>query len=1272
MIHRRSICPRITPSACRARPLRFETLEGRQLLAASTIQVDLAGATNTETAQLLIDEVPVATWTNIGGDASARTFVAQTYVHPVQVSHGQVRVAFTNDGLTGGGADRNLRVDAVSIDGQRFETEALSTLSTGTWRASDGCAPGNKQSEWLNCGGYFQYGATGSVVEVRAAGQTGTERIELQVDGAAVATFDNVGGDYGARVFESFSYTHPTPLFAGQIRVAFVNDGDAGGGADRNVRIDGITLDDAVLQAEDPSVFSVGAFAPGQVCQPGFHQTESLVCNGYFEFAGAGGGSTIEIRAAGQTGTEQIALQVDGATVATFDNVAGNYSTGSFQTFSYTHSTTLAADQVRVAFTNDGNTPGGQDRNVRVDGITLDGVVFESEAADVLSTGAFVAGVGCQPGLWQTEFLSCGGYLQFAASLNPGTIALGATLASVNEDDASVSIPVVRTGGSDGTVALNFTTVDGSATAGSDYTTTAGFAVLGPGVTTTNIVVPILDDGADEGNETFNVAGDLVVGGANLGFPRTATVTIVDDDGPPTPGDGNGLLGEYYDNIDFTGFVLERTDATVNFNWGQGSPAGGVGADTFSVRWTGEVEPFYNETYTFYSTADDGTRVWVNDVLIIDAWIDQQATTHTGAIALAGGVRHDIRVEYYENGGEAVQQLEWSSASQTRQVLPQSQLYSDEPAALDGSFSGQTIVNGLQGPVAVDFDSSGRMFIAEQRGVIKIYENGTLLPTPFLDIQPQVNWVQDRGVLGVAVHPNFPTTPYVYVSYTYDPPETANNSGLAGPNGSGNRVARLGRFTADPAADYATAIPGSEVVILGTNSTWENINRPDLDSTNNIGLDPSCAPDGTLQDCLPADSRSHTIGNVAFGNDGMLYVTNGDGTSFGQVDPRTTRVQDLDSLSGKLLRIDPITGAGLSDNPFAIADLNANRSKVVSYGLRNPFRFAFHPTTGEPFISDVGWNTFEEINAGSGQNFGWPFYEGQIGSNRQTGGYNSLPEAPAFYANNNASPPLWGRFHTAGAVAMVAGDFYVGSVYPTIVQDALFISDFGDNQIRAVRLNPDGSLKQTLPLNVSVGSIVEMSLHPNDGHMYYVDLGGRVGRLLFTPNAAASGSGGGSAGPTGSGAAAFGDFDLDGDADGRNLLDWQRGYGAAAGALAADGDATGEGAVADNDLLSWERNFGVFEQPAAAAAHAATPLVDSGTTWLAYDRLGVESAEETLEPDAVDEVLTRSTMPTALDGFSSWFDALDQWFGDDDGKKGKDDGDAHALADASPWSRLSD
>ncbi len=281
------------------------------------------------------------------------------------------------------------------------------------------------------------------------------------------------------------------------------------------------------------------------------------------------------------------------------------------------------------------------------------------------------------------------------------------------------------------------------------------------------------------------------------------------------------------------------------------------------------------------------------------------------------------------------------------------------------------------------------MFIAQKNGVVKSYVGGQV--QNFIDISGEVNDVRDRGLLGMAVHPDFVNSPYVYLLYTYDPPETVGQTGLAAPDQYGNRVARLLRVTADVANGYRTAVPGSAEVLLGKNSTWANISFPNLDGTDNVNLP---ATGVGIEDIIGVDSQSHSVGALRFGTDGSLFISNGDGTSYGRVDPRSALVQDITDFRGKVLRINPLTGEGYTNNPFYNGNLNADQSKVFNYGLRNPFRMAIHPTLGLPYVGDVGWNTHEEINIGAGQNFGWPWYEGVAGANAQTGGYRDLPRRP--------------------------------------------------------------------------------------------------------------------------------------------------------------------------------------------------------------------------------------------------------------------------------------
>jgi len=173
-------------------------------------------------------------------------------------------------------------------------------------------------------------------------------------------------------------------------------------------------------------------------------------------------------------------------------------------------------------------------------------------------------------------------------------------------------------------------------------------------------------------------------------------------------------------------------------------------------------------------------------------------------------------------------------------------------------------------------------------------------------------------------------------------------------------------------------------------------------------------------DCIPSDSASHSVGNIRFAPDGTLFVTTGDGARFDDVDPDALRAQNLDSLAGKVMRITRL-GQGVPSNPFWNGAAGANRSKVWAYGLRNPYRFNLRPGTGTPYLGDVGWASYEEINvASAGANLGWPCFEGSL---RKAGYAPTTLAAPSRVGRSIRArrTPRSGRAPTSSATTAMSG-----------------------------------------------------------------------------------------------------------------------------------------------------------------------------------------------------------------------------------------------------------
>lgn len=208
-----------------------------------------------------------------------------------------------------------------------------------------------------------------------------------------------------------------------------------------------------------------------------------------------------------------------------------------------------------------------------------------------------------------------------------------------------------------------------------------------------------------------------------------------------------GLRAEYYDNLDLTNLKLIRSDSTVDFNWGSGSPTPTMESSFFSVRWTGKVQPLYSETYKFYTRSDDGVRLWINGQLLIDDWNDHSFTENRGQITLMAGEKYDIQLEYYDKWGQAAVQLMWSSTKQVKEIIPQSQLYSGLVTQnleeiifpQDANVANVQKDYGARGDGVTDDTAAIQKAMAENRFVY--IPNGTYLVSNTLE------WGDDRRVI---------------------------------------------------------------------------------------------------------------------------------------------------------------------------------------------------------------------------------------------------------------------------------------------------------------------------------------------------------------------------------------------------------------------------------------------------------------------------------------------------------------------------------------------
>lgn len=372
-------------------------------------------------------------------------------------------------------------------------------------------------------------------------------------------------------------------------------------------------------------------------------------------------------------------------------------------------------------------------------------------------------------------------------------------------------------------------------------------------------------------------------------------------------------------------------------------------------------------------------------------------------------------------------------------VVGRTEPTTETSAAVFEGITFDLVAEGLEQPLFATGagDGSGRLFVLEKTGRIRVVKDGALLEQPFLDLSAKVSTESEQGLLGLAFSPSFAKDGVFYVDYT---------------DASGTTV--LSRFL----ADGETADPASEQILLQVEQPFAN----------------------------------HNGGMIAFGPDGYLYVALGDGGGGG--DPHGNG-QDRSTLLGSLLRLDVRPdAAGTADADYAIPEDNpfvgvgGVRSEIWAYGLRNPWRFSFDRLTGDLWIGDVGQNAWEEIDfqpasSAGGENYGWNVYEA---THSYPPGAATPPDASAY------TTPVIEYDRNAGT-SVTGGYVYRGTAIPGFA-DTYVYGDFVSGRIWSVSRAGDGTLESLLlaQTEFTISSFGE----DDEGELYVVDFGGAVYRMV--------------------------------------------------------------------------------------------------------------------------------------------------------------------------------
>jgi glucose/arabinose dehydrogenase len=518
-----------------------------------------------------------------------------------------------------------------------------------------------------------------------------------------------------------------------------------------------------------------------------------------------------------------------------------------------------------------------------------------------------------------------------------------------------------------------------------------------------------------------------------------------------------------------------------------------------------------------------------------------------------------------------------------------------------------TLVTRVESPTALAFTPDGRLLVTSEPGRLRVYENGALLANPALDISGKVCTNGARGLLGVAVDPNFVTNNYIYLYYTF------KKHGVCDQNTAKVPVNRVERY------------------VLSDSNT--------------------ATPDKILVDNIP-NMHHNNAGDLRFGKDGYLYVTVGDGSCDYAGDSgcagQNDASRDPHILLGKVLRItrdggipatNPYTGTDSARcNLTGRTDVGKKCQETFASGLRNPFRFAFDPNASGTrfFINDVGEGRWEEVSEGRpGADYGWNLCEGNHDNPNMPGSVN-CGAAPY-------TPPIHEYSHDTGCSSITAAAFVPNGAWPASYDNSYLYGDYVCGKI--FKLTPDGAggfTRTEFVTGLGENSAVAMTFGPHEGGqaLYYTTYGGNgsssgeVRRIAYTANANRSPTAALAANPTSGPLPLAVDFDGSRSSDpdsGDTLTSYRWNFGDGSPTQTTTTPTTSHTYSTEGTYtarLRVEDNHGALSDPATvridAGNEAPNPVIESPSADLLF-RVGQQITLSGSATDPEDGALTGSS-----------------------------------------------